>query len=328
MKHDQLAKTLITAFFADFLALVAPASARRLRLAEASFLDKEFFTDQPTGDRRELDLLARVPEVESGRSLLVHIEIEARARAGMGERLAEYYTHIRQRHRLLVLPILLNLRGGRPGLGSVLLEEGFEAEATRTFRYRVLSLSGCRAAEWLPRPEPLAWAFAALMHPGTWSRAELKVECLRRVGSWEGAESRKDVLINWIESYVQLAGEDAAEYQRLLSQKNNEEVQEMELTWMEKLEARGRKMGLKQGVEKGRAEGLAKGVREGKAQAVEQMRQMVLREIERRFGAVPERVSARVRAIRSLEPLGRMLKDLALVQSADDLLARRRLHES
>ena len=88
MKHDQLAKTLITAFYADFLALVAPESARRLRLGEASFLDKELFTDQPTGDRRELDLLARVPEEGSSRLLLVHIEIEARARAGIGERLS------------------------------------------------------------------------------------------------------------------------------------------------------------------------------------------------------------------------------------------------
>jgi len=70
MRHDQLAKTLITTFFPDFLTLVAPESARHLRLAEVSFLDKEFFTDQPTGDRRELDLLARVPEEGSGRVLL------------------------------------------------------------------------------------------------------------------------------------------------------------------------------------------------------------------------------------------------------------------
>jgi hypothetical protein len=54
------------------------------------------------------------------------------------------------------------------------------------------------------------------------------------------------------------------------------------------------------------------------------MRQMVLREIERRFSAVPERVATRVRAIRTLEPLGKMLKELSIVQSADDLLSRRR----
>jgi hypothetical protein len=30
----------------------------------------------------------------------------------------------------------------------------------------LLSLSGCRAADWLARPEPVAWALAALMDPG------------------------------------------------------------------------------------------------------------------------------------------------------------------
>ena len=100
-------------------------------------------------------------------------------------------------------------------MGLELLEEGFEPLPTGAFRYRVLGLSGCRAADWLPRPEPVAWALAALMHPGTWSRAELKVECLRRVRQWEDTEFRKEVLVNWIETYVQLSGEDAAEYQRM-----------------------------------------------------------------------------------------------------------------
>jgi hypothetical protein len=234
----------------------------------------------------------------------------------MAQRLWGYYMHIRQRHNLLVLPILVNLRGGRPGVGLEVLEEGFEPLATGVFRYRVLGLSGCRAAEWLPRPEPLAWAFAALMDPGTWSRAELKVECLRKVRRWGDTGGRKDVLINWIETYVQLSGEDAAEYQRLLRLKDNEEVRQMEQTWLGKAEARG----IAKGIEKGRAAG----VREGKAQAVEQMRQLVLQRIEQRFGAVPARVAARVRAIRALEPLGRLLEELATAKSADALFSRRR----
>jgi hypothetical protein len=80
MRHDQLAKTLITTFFADFLCLAAPESAHRLRLGDASFLDKELFTDQPTGNRREPDLLAQVPTEDSAMILLVHVEIESRAR--------------------------------------------------------------------------------------------------------------------------------------------------------------------------------------------------------------------------------------------------------
>jgi hypothetical protein len=62
--HDQLAKDLFRTFFADFLRLAAPEVADRLRLAEADFQDKQAFTDWPAGDRREMDLLAKVPRIE------------------------------------------------------------------------------------------------------------------------------------------------------------------------------------------------------------------------------------------------------------------------
>lgn len=119
------------------------------------------------------------------------------------------------------------------------------------------------------------------------------------------------MLVDWIESYVQLAGEDAAEYQSLLSLQKNKEVREMELTWLERAEA------------KGRTEGMARGKAQERARSVEQLRRMVLAGLEQRFGAVPERVQAGVQAVRAVEPLGEMLKNLWLVQSADDLLPRR-----
>ena len=156
MRNDQLAKTLISTFFADFLRLTLADTASRLRLGEAVFLDKEIFTDWPDGDRRELDLLARVPVEQEEMSLLVHVEIESRASGAMKHRLWWYYMQIRLHYRLLVLPILVNLRAGSPGVELLALEEGFEPLSTGMFRFRALGLSGCRAADWLLRPEPVA----------------------------------------------------------------------------------------------------------------------------------------------------------------------------
>lgn len=304
MRHDQLAKTLIATFFTEFLHLTLPDSAPRLRLGEAVFVDKEVFTDWPPGGkRRELDLLARVPVEQEELCLLVHVEIEARASSAMRRRLWWYYMQIRLKYNLLVLPILVNLRGGRPGVELVAVEEGFEPLATGLFRYRSLGLSGCRAADWLLRPEPVAWAFAALMDPGEWSRAELKVECLRRVQQGGVAGFGKDILLHWIDTYVQLAGEDAAEYRRLLALQKNREVRRMEQNFMNRYEEQGFK--------------------KGKAEAVDQMRQMVLRRIEQRFGSVPEPVQARVRAIASIEALVKLLEKLPSLQAVDDLLPRR-----
>ncbi|HKH45756.1 MAG TPA: hypothetical protein VKM72_13930 [Thermoanaerobaculia bacterium] len=152
MSHDQLNKTLIATFFPDFLRLTVPASARRLRLGEASFLDKELYTDWPTGRRRELDLLARVPVEDGAMALLIHVEIESRARGGMDQRLWGYYMQIRQRHDLLVLPILVNLRGGKPGVGLEILEEGFEPLPTGAFRFRPWAFPAARRRTGWPAP--------------------------------------------------------------------------------------------------------------------------------------------------------------------------------
>lgn len=133
MRHDQLSKSLIETFFADFLYLIAPDSAPRLHPGELTFLDKELFTDWPTGDRRELDLLARVLGQEGDAPFLIHVEIESEARSGMDLRLWLYYMQIRIRHGLPVLPILLNLRGGTPGVGLEVLEEGSKHLPPRRF---------------------------------------------------------------------------------------------------------------------------------------------------------------------------------------------------
>lgn len=303
MSHDQLSKGLIETFFADFLRLASPDTASCLQAAQVTFLDKEIFTDWPTGRRRELDLLARVP-VDGGEiKLLVHIEIETQARAGMDLRLWRYYMQLRLRHGFLVLPILLNLRGGKPGLALEVLEEGFKVPATAVFRYRSLGLSGCPAEEWLSRPEPLAWAFAALMRPGKRSRAELKLDCLRRIATSEVSGLRKEMLVNWVETYVKLCGEDAAELRRLLAREENEEIKAMGLTWLEEAEAKGVKKGVKIATQKN----------------ADRMRQAVLRMIEQRFGPVPPPVQKKLAKVRSIEPLAELAEKVLVVDSFQEL---------
>jgi hypothetical protein len=284
MSHDQLSKSLITTYFHDFLRLAAPDSARRLRPAEATFIDKELFTDWPNGHRRELDLLAKVPVAQGDLEVLVHIEIESRASNSMDQRMWSYYMQIRLKCKLLVLPIVVNLRGGRPGAELEILAEGIETAMPVVFPYRVLGLSGCQAEEWPARPERIAWAFAGMMRSRTWSRAELKVECLRRVARSEMTGFRKEVLVNWLTTCVRLTGKDAAEYERLLELAENKEIENMDTSYLGRAEAKGVKKGLKQ----------------GEAKAVEQMRQAVLQGLEHRFGTVPNRVRRRLEATRSV----------------------------
>ena len=296
--HDQLAKVLFQQFFADLLRLAAPEALARLDLDKAVFVDKEAFTDWPDGDRREMDLLAEAPARHDDRRILLHVEIEAEASAGMAERLWKYYMQLRLRHGLQVVPILVNLRGGRPGLHRKLLVEGFEP-GTAQFRYRAFSLAGCRAEEYLSATEPLAWALAAVMRRGRWSPDEHKMECMKRIAAADLVPSRRWLLAKWVETYLQLKGRDAEEYQRKLDLPANREVKDMELTWEKTLERRG-----------------IEGKVEGK---IEALRQVVLRLLGRRFGAVPERVRRRVEAIESPESLNELAERVLDAGSIEEM---------
>jgi hypothetical protein len=103
------------------------------------------------------------------------------------------------------------------------------------------------------------------------------------------------MLVNWVETYVKLRGEDAAELRRLLAHEKNEEVKAMALTWLEEAEARG----------------------EGRA--VERMRQAVLRQIEQRFGPVPPRAQKRLAKVRSIEPLAELVEKVLVARSFKEL---------
>ena len=302
--HDQLAKDLFQTFFSDFLRLAAPEAAARLRLDEAVFLDKQAFTDWPQGDRREMDLLVEAPTKEDGTRILIHVEIEAEARADMADRFWRYYMQLRLRHSLSIVPVLTNLKGGRPGAHYELLLEGFEELETARFRYRVFNLSGCRAEEYLALPEPLAWALAALMRRGRWSRAEHKIECLRRIAGADLSGSQRWLLGNWVETYLQLDERETMEYARLCELTVNQEVRDMEMTWAERMEEKYTQKGLEKGFEKGRLEG---------------MRQIVLQLLGRRFGAVPETVRRKVEAIEESAPLSDLTNKVLDARSIEEL---------
>jgi hypothetical protein len=292
-QHDKIFKQLLRAFLIDFVRLVLPQASDRLDLSSPVFLDKELFAGGPHGRRREPDLLVRVRTVD-GRPLLIHVEIEARASGGMEERLWRYGNQIQARYDILVISIVIYLKRGRPGVRLEMRESGLGQDFP-VIPYVSFGLERCRAAEYLDRSEPLAWALAALMDPGTWSRAELKMACLRRIA---GVRGRIDpfLLADCVENYLQLEPREAAEFELLTAQRENQEVRDVKLTWSETLREEGREEGLAEGAQK-----------------------VLLLLLGKRFGPLPENVCRRVEAIDSLDLLTRLAERLLSAHSLEEM---------
>ena len=159
--------------------------------------------------------------------------------------------------------------------------------------------AGCPAAKYLDRPEPLAWALAALMDPGSMSRAELKMACLRRIA---GLKGRIDpfLLVDCVENYLQLEPREVAEFEALHSRRENQEVRAVAMTWSETQQAVGWEKGRRVGVEEG-------------------TRQVLLHQLGKRFGPLPETVRRRVEAIDSLDLLTRLAERLLSAHSLEEM---------
>jgi hypothetical protein len=74
MDHDRLFKQLLTTFFVEFIELFLPKLSAHLERDSIEFLDKEIFTDLTSGERHEVDLLARARLRGEEAFFIIHVE--------------------------------------------------------------------------------------------------------------------------------------------------------------------------------------------------------------------------------------------------------------
>ena len=114
--HDQRFKTLLRECLPEFFDLFFPDWAARFDFTGTEFLEQEAFLDPPQGEKRSLDVVAKVPTREAvpdpaGREadhwlVVIHIEVESADRTTeIRPRMWQYYEFLRRQHRLPVLPV-------------------------------------------------------------------------------------------------------------------------------------------------------------------------------------------------------------------------------
>lgn len=105
--HDRLFKELLTTFFWEFIELFFPAITTYLERDTITFLDKELFTDVTSGDRREVDLLAKAKFREQETFFLIHCEHQSQSQTDFGRRMFYYFARLSEKYALPVYPIVI-----------------------------------------------------------------------------------------------------------------------------------------------------------------------------------------------------------------------------
>ena len=295
--HDQRLKVLLKEFFAQFFLCFFPAWAARFDFADLTWLDKEVFLAPPQGDKRHLDLVARLrlrpdapPPVPGLGELLtlVHVEVESRdSIQPFRPRMFEYYVQLRRDSQLPVLPIGLFLRVGLDGLGWDAYEELFWEHRLLRFEYAYVGLPGLDAEPFVTGEHLLGVALSALMRVPAERRAELHAEALKRIAHSGENDWRRFLLAECVEAYANLDEAQRHRLQALLTTEQYQEVRPLMITTYD----RG---------------------------WIEGQRHLALRMLETKFGPVSPEVRQRVAALPP-EQLEELLLNLIKGQSLKEL---------
>jgi hypothetical protein len=295
--HDQRLKVLLKEFFEQFFLCFFPVWAARFDFGDVTWLDKEVFLAPPRGEKRQLDLVARL-RIRSGAPLpqpgltdlltLVHIEVESRESVQpLRTRMFEYYVQLRRDSQLPVLPVGLFLRVGLDGIGWEAYEEHFWEHRLLRFEYAYVGLPGLDAEPFLTGEHLLGVALSALMRVPPERRAELHAEALKRIARSGDNDWRRYLLAECVEAYANL---DEAQRQRLEALLTSERYQEVRPFMMTTYE-RGR---------------------------IEERRETALLLLEVKFGPLSPELKQRVVGL-SPEQLRQVMLDVVKAQSLKEL---------
>ena len=136
-------------------------------------MDKELFLAPPQGEKRQLDLVARL-ELRPGSATTAARNDRSngvgprRARvaasiAGFRPRMFDYYIQLRRDTGLPVLPIALFLRVGADGIGWDAYEEHFWEQRIIRFEYAYVGLPALDGEQFVTGENLLGVALSALM---------------------------------------------------------------------------------------------------------------------------------------------------------------------
>ena len=136
-------------------------------------------------------------------------------------------------------------------------------------------------------------------------RVRLKADFLRLILRSPVDPARRSLLVEFVETYLPLAGREKTEFQQIVTADQQYAEVERMITVYEK-------DGIKKGRQEGRQEGLQEGLEKG-------LQKALILQLEKRFGKLDDAVKRRVRRLRSAERLDSLLLAVLDAKSVDDL---------
>lgn len=307
--HDQLFKELLSTFFIEFLALFFPDLRAYLDEDCIEFLDKEFFTDLLTGERREADIVVKAKFSNQDSFFIINLENQGRPGADFGERLFFYFVYLRQKYHLPVYPIVVFYHNSPLKQQPEAFRIDFPDRQVLEFRYGVVQLNRLHWRDFVTHKNPVASALMAKMKIAPPERPFVKLECLRLMTGLKLNKAKMRLISGFVDSYLKLTAQEQEIFEQevvKIEPRRRKRVMELTTSW--------KKEGMKEGVVIGEKRGMEKGEKLGKQREAVKL---VLIMLKQRFGNLSEDVRTRVAhlSLHQLENLTKAVFDLGDVEA-------------
>jgi len=264
--HDQRLKTAIRECLPELIELVRPEWSGRIDASSPRWEPEELFPDPPEGERRRIDLVARV--AIEGEEALAHVEIEAAdALTSLRGRLPRYHDFLGYRHGLPVASPALYLSVGLEGRGWDGVTEELLGDTLGTTRWPYLGLPALDGTVYVEGANLLGVALVGFMRIPEDRKPAVKARAMLRLAEGDLSAYKRFLLMELVEAYLPLDAPLRQLYKDLLETKEYQPVIKVGETTFERGEKHGQLIG---------------------------QRAMLRRQLEKKFGPLSGQAAARL----------------------------------
>jgi hypothetical protein len=215
--HDRLFKELITTFFFAFLELFMPEVAAYVDRSPPEFLDKEIFIDLNSGERKEVDLLAKVRFKGEGAFLVFHFESQAKPESNFGKRMFHYFADVHSKLDLPVYPVVIFSYDAPQRAEPDSYEVIFPDRTVLSFKFRVIQLNRLNWRDFIRQPNPVAAALMTKMKIAPEDRPRVKLECMQMIARLKLQPAKQHLITEFMENYLRLNREEMRVYTKMVA---------------------------------------------------------------------------------------------------------------
>jgi hypothetical protein len=235
--HDRLFKELISTFFTEFIELFIPDVAEDIDKESIQFLPEEILVDVTAGDKKIIDLLAKVKYREKDTFFLIHVEAQSYTQQDFAKRIFKYFARLYEKYDLPIYPVVIfsfdePLRP-EPQIHSIT----FPNLEVLKFQFAAIQLNRISWRDYLTQQNPVAAALMAKMNISPEERPQVKAECLRLLTTLKLDPARMQLISGFVDTYLNLNEAEEETFKAVISTMGldvKEEYMEIITSWERK----------------------------------------------------------------------------------------------